>query len=172
MRGHILVRIILVSVLSTVVSATAFAQYGGGTGGGTGGGMGSGTGGGTGGGTTSSTYMAPSGGYSSGKAIGIGVGVAAAVVVGVVLYIHHRHKAASSHNSGSLTDRTLWDRSSVSLPMGREHQISLPIATHTDLSVGERVELTGLKAQDNAGDLTARGRDLVKDYGTLSVPSR
>lgn len=162
MRRYILVRIILVSVLSTVVSATAYAQYGGGTG--TGGGMGGGTGAGTGAGTTSSTYMAPSGGYSSGKAIGIGVGVAAAVVVGVVLYVHHRHKAASSHVSGSLTDRTPPDRSSVSLPMGRD-QISIP-------SVGEWVELAGQKAQDNGGDLTTRGRNVVKDYGVLSVPSR
>lgn len=166
MHRHILVRIILVSVLSTAVSATAFAQYGGGTGGG----MGGGTGTGTGSGTTSSTYVAPSGGYSSGKAIGIGVGVAAAVAVGVVLYIHHRHKVAASHNSGSLIDRTPWTRSSVSLPMEREHQISLPIATHTDPSVSELVEHAGQKAQDNAGDLTARGRNVAKDYEFLSVP--
>lgn len=162
MRRHELVRIILVSVLSTAISATAFAQYGGGTGGGTGSGMGggtgTGTGSGTGTGTTSSTYVAPSGGYSSGKAIGIGVGVAAAVAVGVVLYIHHRHKVAASHNSGSLTDRTPWTRSSVSLPVGG------------DPSVSQWVEHAGQKAHDNAGDLAARGRDVVKDYAILSAP--
>jgi len=118
-----------------------------------------------------STYMAPSGGYGAGKAIGIGVGAAAAVTV-LVLYIHHRHKVAASHSSGSLTDRTPGPRSSVSSSMGREHQTSLLIATHTDPRATGRVELTEQTAQDNAADLATRGRDVVRDYGTLSVPPR
>lgn len=153
MRSHLLLRLVQVSILCAAVSATAFAQYGGGTGG-------------TGSGTSSSTYTAPSGGYGTGKAVGIGVGVAVAVVA-IALYVHHRHKAAGEHSS--LVDPTQSAHNRFSVTHERNPQTSSPIAKHTDPEVGEQAELTGQGAKDGAGGSTSRGRDLVKDYGTVSL---
>jgi len=117
-------------------------------------------------GTTSSTYMAPSGGYSSGKAIGIGAGVAAAAV-GIGLYIHHRH--STSRSQGSIENGTLRARNRVSWTHERDHQNYLPFAMYSDPPVGARTEPPRQKAEDHTGDLALRRRDLVKAYGTFSI---
>lgn len=155
MRSHFLLRLVQVSLLCAAVSATAFAQYGGGTGG-------------TGSGTTSSTYTAPSGGYGTGKAIGIGVGVAAAVGA-IALYVHHRHKVAEEH--ASLVGWTQSAQNGIRVTNDRNHQTSSTIAKYTDPEMGEQAELFGQKAKEGVGGSTLHGRDLVKDYATVSVAS-
>ena len=152
MRLQLFSRIVTIMVLSMAVSATAFAQYGGGTGSG----------------TMSSTYMAPSGGYGTGKAIGIGVGVAAAVGA-IALYVHHRHKVAEER--ASLVGWTQSVQNGIGVTNNRNHQTSSTIANYTDPEVGEQAEQFGQKAQEGVGGSIPHGRDLVKDYGTVSVAS-
>lgn len=150
MRSHFLLRLVQVSVLCAAVSATALAQYGGGTGSG----------------ITSTPYTAPSGGYGNGKAIGIGVGVAAAVV-GIALYVHHRHKAAKPH--ASLNNWSQPAQNWVRVTNVKDYRNYSEVALKPDLTIGERVDLTGKETQDGSGKKTFQVQKLAKDYGPLKT---
>lgn len=148
-------RITGILALSLAVAATASAQYGGNPG------MGAGTP--TTGNSTSYGY-----GSNTGKAVGIGVGVAAAAV-GVALLVHHHHKAQNSEVS--LVGCTQSLMNGLSLTSENDHLTYTLLSSKADLQPGERVELKGVVAKDQAGSPTFRVRQVVNNYGTCGATS-
>src|ERR1700740_318543 len=113
MLSRWIVRFAGISTICLAVCAAASAQYGGG--GGTGG-SGMGATGGTPG------YVAPSGGYSSGKAIGIGVGAAAGAAVAIVLLVRHHRHAGNSNTQAYVTCCTQSIPNGISLTSEKDNQ--------------------------------------------------
>lgn len=133
--------------LTLLLAGQACAQYGGG--------------GGTPPGSSTPGYSAPSGGYGNGKAIGIGVGAAAAGA-GLLYYtLHHR---------GSVSGCVVATDDKVSL-VDKKNRAYLIVPGTVPLKVGERVQLQGRKAKDEAGALTLQPTKLVKSLGTCSAGS-
>jgi len=142
------IRVAVGMAIALTAAGHASAQYGGGTGG-TGGGMGGGT------------YKAPGGGYgSSGKAIGIGVGAAAGAGL-LFLVLHHTSMTGCVQPA---TDGLRFvdekKKASYTLVLG-----GVP------LKAGQRAELQGKKAVDDAGAQMFTVKKLVKDLGSCDTPA-
>ena len=157
MITKLLCKITGIAALSLAVAATASAQYGGSPG------MGTGT-------STSTTGSSTNYGYGSntGKAVGIGVGVAAAAVA-TVLIIRHHHKTQNSEVSLVGCTQTLMN--GLSLTSENDHLTYTLLSGKGDLQAGERVELKGIVAKDQAGSPTFRVRQVVSNYGTCGATS-
>jgi hypothetical protein len=142
-----LIKVMGLLSLSLAVCATASAQYGGGSGGSTGTGS-----------TGTHGYS-----YGSGKAIGIGVAAAAGAAVGIALLVHHHHAAARPE--ASVVGCTQSMPNGINLKNERDNQTYMLLTRGTVLQPGERVELKGVVAKENAGTATFRVQGLVKNYG-------
>lgn len=128
-------------VLVLLVAALSYGQYGGG-------GM-------TGGTSGSGTYTAPKGGYSSATGIGIGAAAAGGVAIAYLLVRSHRRmQGCVERPNGATTLVDEKDKKSYALESG-----SLALRT------GDRVELSGRKLKDSAGQPAFAAKKLVKDFG-------
>jgi hypothetical protein len=134
-----LLRTLFVTLLALLIPVAAFAQYPGGTGGGTG--------------TGTGTYN-PNGGYKSSTGIAIGVGVAAGATI---LYLT-MHKASVVGCVEPASD-------GFKLMSERDKNTYALVTNGEDLKPGERVELKGKKAKDEAGDRLFRVQRVAKDLG-------
>lgn len=159
MLSRWIMRVAGISTICLAVCAAASAQYGGG---------GSGSGG-TGGNTG---YVAPSGGYSSGKAIGIGVGAAAGAAVATVLLVRHHRHHSESKTQAYVTGCTQSILNGISLTSEKDNQIYSIVSNDKSLKAGERVTLKGsFVSDDGSANPSFRVLSLIKDYGTCGQAS-
>ena len=161
MLSRCIMRFAGISTICLAVCAAASAQYGGG--GGTSGS--GGTGGNTG-------YVAPSGGYSSGKAIGIGAGAAVGGVVAIVLLVRHHRHHAESNTQAYVTGCTRSIENGISLTSEKDNQTYSIVSNDKSLKAGERVTLKGsLVSGDGSENPSFQVLSMVKDYGTCGQAS-
>jgi len=162
MLSRWIVRFAGISTICLAVCAAASAQYGGG--GGTGG-SGMGAPGGTPG------YVAPSGGYSSGKAIGIGVGATAGAAVAVILLVRHHHHAANN-TQAYVTGCTQTVQNGISLTSEKDYQTYSIVSNDKSLKAGERVTLRGsVVSADGSANPSLQVLSMVKDFGSCGQAS-